>query len=529
MRLLFSTREAEGISMSLTASNTVPNRKGFQDFISILCSGLVFALLAIACIVLSKTTHNVAFVWLPNSVLIVWILVSRAQLLPWFLVAGWTAGVLANFGNGDGILFSIGVATANVVEIGTACFLSRRFFKTKIAESNFFRTLGFMAIYACVAAPIGGLLGSAVVWAAFGTQLFQVFPNWWMGDVVGMVFLAFPAWIAIKSSNKLVFSVSEIAKILGLTVVTIGINIVFLLFVPFPFISMALPLAFLGLAFGGTRTTIITCLVFATIGLLLFLQVIVLPPGIASTGIKWLWLAFAVTAFFPMAVGISKDELEVRQKKLDESDQRFENTFRFAMTGVVLKDRNGSFLKVNDHLAEMLGYRPDELLGLTIEDITFADDIPQSRECLQNLVEGRIESYQIEERLIHRDGHIIWTLKKVSTSVRSNGGSDEFLAQVDDISVQKQQTAKQAEARAELQTIIDHMPAMIGYWDSELHNKFGNASYLEYFGFTVGQMRGKHIREVLGEARFEANHPYMQRALAGEAQTFERTIVDIHG
>lgn len=81
-------------------------------------------------------------------------------------------------------------------------------------------------------------------------------------------------------------------------------------------------------------------------------------------------------------------------------------------------------------------------------------------------------------------------------------------------------------ARNELQTLIDHLPAMVGYWDKNLRNRFGNHSYLEWFGMTPAQMRGKHIRDVIGEEKYALNKPFLERALAGEVQMFEREIID---
>jgi diguanylate cyclase (GGDEF)-like protein/PAS domain S-box-containing protein len=85
------------------------------------------------------------------------------------------------------------------------------------------------------------------------------------------------------------------------------------------------------------------------------------------------------------------------------------------------------------------------------------------------------------------------------------------------------------EAARQLRAILNGLPAPIGLWDASLHNLMANDAYIEYFGFTPGQMRGMHIREVLGEELYAANSPYMQCALAGEPQLFDFEIVDIHG
>lgn len=75
-----------------------------------------------------------------------------------------------------------------------------------------------------------------------------------------------------------------------------------------------------------------------------------------------------------------------------------------------------------------------------------------------------------------------------------------------------------------LRTILDHLPAMVGYWDKNLHNRFSNQAYLAWLGMDPKTISGKHIREVIGEERYRLNLPYIEGALRGEAQQFERVI-----
>ena len=80
-----------------------------------------------------------------------------------------------------------------------------------------------------------------------------------------------------------------------------------------------------------------------------------------------------------------------------------------------------------------------------------------------------------------------------------------------------------------LQTVFDRMPAMIGYWDRDLRNRLANAAYLEWFGRDPDEVRGMHIRDLLGPELFAKNLPFMEAALRGEPQTFDRTLVDTAG
>ncbi|QNM95404.1 putative bifunctional diguanylate cyclase/phosphodiesterase [Chitinimonas koreensis] len=84
-------------------------------------------------------------------------------------------------------------------------------------------------------------------------------------------------------------------------------------------------------------------------------------------------------------------------------------------------------------------------------------------------------------------------------------------------------------SQADIQAIIDHVPALIGYWDAELRNRFANSAYTPWFGLPPSQIRGKHLREVIGDVRFIADSPHIQGALRGESQLFEREVLTPSG
>jgi len=75
-----------------------------------------------------------------------------------------------------------------------------------------------------------------------------------------------------------------------------------------------------------------------------------------------------------------------------------------------------------------------------------------------------------------------------------------------------------------IEAILNGLPAMIGYWDRDLRNRMANDAYVEFFGKSPSEMRGIHISEVLGPELYEKNLKYMEGALAGKPQLFDREI-----
>ncbi len=61
----------------------------------------------------------------------------------------------------------------------------------------------------------------------------------------------------------------------------------------------------------------------------------------------------------------------------------------------------------------------------------------------------------------------------------------------------------------QLQSILDNVPAKVGYWNRELRNGFANNAYRAWFGLDPATLPGKHLREVIGEEGYLANLPYI--------------------
>src|SRR5689334_21298679 len=76
-------------------------------------------------------------------------------------------------------------------------------------------------------------------------------------------------------------------------------------------------------------------------------------------------------------------------------------------------------------------------------------------------------------------------------------------------------------SRDGIQAMLDALPALVGYWDSGLRNRMANAASIEFFGISPEEMRGLHIRELLGEPAYRHTLPHIEGALGGRAQQFD--------
>lgn len=90
-------------------------------------------------------------------------------------------------------------------------------------------------------------------------------------------------------------------------------------------------------------------------------------------------------------------------------------------------------------------------------------------------------------------------------------------------------SAQLQRAERDMSTILHSIPSVVGSWDAQLYNRFGNQAHEVWFGVPPQKLRGMHMSELLGPERFKHTELLLRKALEGEAQVFETTLTDRRG
>lgn len=123
---------------------------------------------------------------------------------------------------------------------------------------------------------------------------------------------------------------------------------------------------------------------------------------------------------------------------LQENAERFQNTFEQAAIGIAHVAPDGTWLRVNQKLCEIVGYSRKELLQLTFQAITVPEDLDLDLTNVQKILAGEISTYSMEKRYIRKDQSLVWIDLTVSL-VRDQAGQPKyFVSVVEDISDRRQ-------------------------------------------------------------------------------------------
>jgi PAS domain S-box-containing protein len=130
-------------------------------------------------------------------------------------------------------------------------------------------------------------------------------------------------------------------------------------------------------------------------------------------------------------------ERKYLQHEIMRNLRLFEETFEQAAVGFSNLSFDGKYIKINKKFAEILGYTKEELINKSIEEITHPDDLEEDLRNLEQLINGRIDSYRIEKRYFKKDGSVVW-VSLTRSGIRLNKKEYEYMfTTIEDITHRK--------------------------------------------------------------------------------------------
>jgi diguanylate cyclase (GGDEF)-like protein/PAS domain S-box-containing protein len=127
-----------------------------------------------------------------------------------------------------------------------------------------------------------------------------------------------------------------------------------------------------------------------------------------------------------------------RMPRDDETDKRYLLAARHAPIGIAIAAPDGVFLDVNDKLCRLLGYSRRDLVGKSFRDITHPDDVAVDLAHVQELLDGRAETYRIEKRYLTAEGRVLWVQVTVALARDDQDDPLYFIGMIEDISAQRE-------------------------------------------------------------------------------------------
>src|SRR6185436_1830927 len=165
---------------------------------------------------------------------------------------------------------------------------------------------------------------------------------------------------------------------------------------------------------------------------------------VAANDIWPVWVVFPISAlviltalYLSYPLPANSPETKPRLTTLRDTSEVFRVAFDYSAIGMALVFQTGRWHRVNRSLCELLGYSESELLSREFQDLVHPDDRLTSMSKLEQLLRGKLATYQIEMRCIHRNGSAVWVMWSVSQALMEKSRSVHLIYQLQSITDRK--------------------------------------------------------------------------------------------
>jgi PAS domain S-box-containing protein len=154
---------------------------------------------------------------------------------------------------------------------------------------------------------------------------------------------------------------------------------------------------------------------------------------------------------------IAEIALKESEQRLRASESLLSAMFERSVVGMAITDAEGKFIRTNPFYQQMVGYSENELQLMRFTDNMLPEDIEDNLRLRSQVLSDESESYQMEKRLFHRNGKMIWVRTTSSKILDEVGQPPLFVGVIEDISDRKQAEKSLASAEIERQQAIDDL------------------------------------------------------------------------
>ncbi|MCP4595884.1 MAG: PAS domain-containing protein [Neptuniibacter sp.] len=207
---------------------------------------------------------------------------------------------------------------------------------------------------------------------------------------------------------------------------------------------------------------------------------------------------------------LKERETAQREHELAQKTEQLQRTVDNLSQGVVLVNPEGTVELWNDRFLDLTG----------VEDSQVESHPPFAALMLDNhaILQHALTAAQQGEVLASEQRGEAGQVIEVRTHPMPQGG---FVNTYTDITERHKYAETLRQNEQWIRLITDNVPALIAYLDPDLHYRFANKVYEQWFGKSDGELDGQSIYAAYTQEQYDELKPYLDRALSGENVTFE--------
>ncbi|MBY9078247.1 PAS domain S-box protein [Paenibacillus sp. HN-1] len=181
-----------------------------------------------------------------------------------------------------------------------------------------------------------------------------------------------------------------------------------------------------------------------------------------------------------------------------------EQVYQYASFGIALVSMKGEILAVNPAMTRMFGYSEEEFLSFNFTGLSHPEDEVQSIEDIHRMLGEEETELQIEKRYLQKSGRLLWVMMTMRLFRDDAGCPLYYLAQIIDISKQKESEQKLIESVERYTSLKKYNHDAVISLDLEGNIINGNNMAEKLTGYSIRtELMGMNLSRLIGQANVD--------------------------
>lgn len=206
---------------------------------------------------------------------------------------------------------------------------------------------------------------------------------------------------------------------------------------------------------------------------------------------------------------------------LKENEQRYEALFEFNPAPAYLLDLKRCFVRVNQAVCRITGYKREELLGKTYDFLIKDEYLCEDQQAFNFITAGRMKEYEIE--VCDKNGKLL-NMKVIHTLLETNGKIAGIYGIAEDITERKQMEQAVKESEEKYRTLVENSNDIIFSLDMKGIITYVSPAIERLSRFKSEGMLGRSFKELIHPNDMDGMMPMAEKLFQGEAASWEFRI-----
>jgi PAS domain S-box-containing protein len=231
-------------------------------------------------------------------------------------------------------------------------------------------------------------------------------------------------------------------------------------------------------------------------------------------------------------IGMVQDitERTTMEKRLKESEKQYsliwENSLDFISRH--RSDEGTTFLYASPVCRSMLGYEPEEMVGIAGLSFIHPEDVDGVAQYLKANLEGNVPEAAIF-RFRHKNGTYVWFETTSAYAYDEHGDVQEIIAISRDITGRNQADLRLQENEQRYKSLFEYNPAAIYSMNLAGDYLTANSNLEVLTGYTLEELIGMYFGPIVTEKDLPKTQHHFNLAAQGHPQNYEITIIHKDG